>query len=726
MKKTNRFTFGVITTQIADIEQSQILKAIIEKAKSLNINIVVISNIYNPELPDSKLNCENDIYDIILSEIFDAFILISESFVNEELRKKIKNNLILRSNTPTIAIGTPLPEFILKNVKYINTDDEADIYEITNHLIDVHGFTDIDFLTGHKKIKASTVRINGYRRALEDHGLEFDQEKVHYGDFWMPSGEALAQKYINGDLPFPQAVVCANDYMAYGMLDYFSANDVDIPEKITIIGYEYIRERHFHVPVLTSYQRNRKSIGYSAVELLIGRIESGEYSEFKSPVGNIITGNSCGCGISTKQFNLELESARLKQIYNFLNLFSQFEHSLTECRNLKEYISTCQNYKYLIRNVDEISFCLRDNWNYTQAGENEMTYYGICPEREPFHFHKDNISNLFGENNAAYYFQPIFFSNRTLGYFILRYNTPDTPDYIFRNWLKSASNGLELLRIKNDVQYLTLCQNLSQTHDTLTGLYNINGIKKYYYTVPLTSDIQNTNDMYCVTLRIGLFDTFAEIDSKSKIDSILDISKWIKKLCISDGCVGRISDDTFVCLVKMKNGSAQLIRELSEAIVTQCHQYIKNYGMNSFVICCFPHQKNISFDEQLKKCTAELEKQQQSIYQQRMIPHFRKLLRIRNYIYLNPSENFNFENNQNLCEYSAGYLRVVYKKCFGISFHQDFIVSRIRLAVFLLYTSDCKLNDISRSCGYTDEKYFYRQFRKITGFTPYRYRELFE
>lgn len=74
----NEKILGVIVTQPADMEQREILTGIMEQAKKYSIDVAVISNIYNPNETNDELNCENEIYDLILSNEFDGFILISE------------------------------------------------------------------------------------------------------------------------------------------------------------------------------------------------------------------------------------------------------------------------------------------------------------------------------------------------------------------------------------------------------------------------------------------------------------------------------------------------------------------------------------------------------------------------------------------------------------------------------------------------------------------------
>ena len=67
-----RLTFGVVAAQASDIEQRRIMEGIIEQAKALNIDTVVISNIYNPDKSVYTLDCrkENNIYELLNSSGF--------------------------------------------------------------------------------------------------------------------------------------------------------------------------------------------------------------------------------------------------------------------------------------------------------------------------------------------------------------------------------------------------------------------------------------------------------------------------------------------------------------------------------------------------------------------------------------------------------------------------------------------------------------------------------
>lgn len=150
---------------------------------------------------------------------------------------------------------------------------------------------------------------------------------------------------------------------------------------------------------------------------------------------------------------------------------------------------------------------------------------------------------------------------------------------------------------------------------------------------------------------------------------------------------------------------------------------MKIYGMDSFV-CCTSECGDNTYSQLTEIFNDEFEKQIKLISARRRDKHYKELLKIRNYIYMNPSETFDTEEIRSYYSGSPGHFRSVYKKCFGISFHQDCILSRIARAKYCLSVTPMNISKIAENCGYTDDKYFMRQFLSETGFTANQYRNI--
>lgn len=720
MSKSNRYIIGVIASQLSDIEQSELLSGMLRQAQERNIDLLFLSNIYNPNDPANTIERENDIYDLILSDAFDGLILFSETILNTTQQKLIVEHLSHMAHVPLIALGTPQPGFVLEHFQFLNTSDALDFERITDHLIEKHGFTNMEMLTGFDFIEASHQRVAGYRASLERHGLPYDPDKVHFGDFWMNSGAVLAESYIKKDRPFPQAVLCGNDYMAYGMLDTLAKNGISVPDRITITGYEYIQERIYHYPILTTYQRNRAQLGAEAIRLMQQQLNGHPGTDFTPPPGRLIPGDSCQCGLDPAQLLAEQERISLKRTDDFLNLFGQLELELTECRTIPDLLQVCRKYRYMLRHAEEVYLCLYEDWYNDRAVSETVTCYSLLAHEEPFTIQKHDLERFCSGSAAAYSFSPLFFLQRSLGYAVMKFHTPEANTPLYRHWLKAVSNGLEFLRLKNDIQYLTQCCNLSESVDNMTDMYSKRGFHSAFDAAIETFDARK---VHLVVLRVCLFDeSYATEGSGQKIQALLAASDAVKCFCAGSRLYGRVEENTFACVVRADTADSRLLADLLGAILLRAVGYTRCYGTDSFVCTAQLCTPNSTYQTEMPKALQELDQLTRISAARRTCSHYREMLALRNQFYLSPEVFFETDSTGLPCSYSSGHLRTIYKACFGVNPHQDCITGRILLAWYLLFTTQDSIQQIAQQCGYRDSKYFLRQFRLHTGMTPVEYR----
>ena len=341
-----------------------------------------------------------------------------------------------------------------------------------------------------------------------------------------------------------------------------------------------------------------------------------------------------------------------------------------------------------------------------------------------FNLTKNRLTDIIAnsENPAAYYFNPVIFDNRIFGYVILKYDNPDSYDINFKHWIKSLSIGLEFLRLKLDINYLLECQSVSQSQDTMTALKNDVGMKKAF-DESIYIHAENKN-LFFIMIKCCLFhDDFDDIGKKNRISSILEIADALKHFAsIINGVCGRINDNTFTCILNPDDISAEQIEDYLMSFITHCKTYLSFYGINSFLYSILPFNENDSYTNLKQKCFENIDIQTKTVFELYRIEHYSKMLEIRNEFYLNPDKEFLTSEFCQKYSFSPSYLRVVYKKFFGISFIQDCIASRVYRAKYLLLTTELKIKEIANNCGYHDTKYFLRQFQNCTGVTPNQYR----
>ena len=720
MKK--RKIFGVMAAEASSIEQRQILDGIITAAQTQNIDIAVFTNIFNLFETDINFSAENRVYELALSPELDGLILIAESFLNTKLKEDVLSLLRQRNDIPLVVISMYAPEFDFPNGVFVNSSDAADIADIVSHMTEVHGYRNIDILTGFEGNPAAEDRVEGFRTALKAHGIEFDPARVHYGDFWMSSGEELAKKYIRKELPLPEAVICTNDYMAFGLLDELARSDIRVPEDLAVAGYENVQERIYHTPTLATYQRNRFALGEQAVQILLK-----PQTKCVQPKGEWVTGVSCGCHVSQMNITEELEKIRTQRAFRVWSSTSNMEMKLTTCETLEEFITEMSAHLFVVRYACDILLCLYEKWHTgEQCGINErMAFRSIASWRqdEPTRYcYPFQLSGLMCGDPCAYYFTPVFFRDRLLGFSVLRYDHPDCFDITYRDWVKGVSNGLEFLRMKNDIQYLMRCQSLSEDYDSVTGLIRRKALLREISAV--IARAEQKDSLFLMVLRGNQL--AAEFHLQNENEKIR-MSKAIT------GCLQAIEEQgrSFSALLEGNTFLFAGVGQYSDESRQQLVDLLRIYLLYSSE--CFTETAPDSFQIttawyplnriQPDKCIDEVcEKAMQEPVQQYTADDL-QMLKLRIRLYHSLSEQPTAEECcRQLC-FSEGYFRARYKKLFGISYHQDCIQARISYAKYLLLTTSLSVSAIAAQCGYHEDNYFLRQFQRETGTTPNKYRK---
>ena len=162
--------------------------------------------------------------------------------------------------------GTPYPS--------VRIDNAAAAKTVTDYLIS-QGHKRIGIITGLLDNRHTIDRLSGFRKSLEEAGLEFDQSLVIEGEFTMTSGQVAANQVLMMDEK-PTALFCLNDDMAIAVMQTLKANGVRVPEDISIAGFDNIEYSKYTDPPLTTIEQPAQEMGRMAAKQLITLLEQGE------------------------------------------------------------------------------------------------------------------------------------------------------------------------------------------------------------------------------------------------------------------------------------------------------------------------------------------------------------------------------------------------------------------------------------------------------------------
>jgi DNA-binding LacI/PurR family transcriptional regulator len=171
-------------------------------------------------------------------------------------------------NFPVVFVGARSHE---KEICSVSLDDEKVAYEATSHLISL-GHTDIALVTGPMEEDCSQDRTAGYRRALHEAGVPFDESKVIEGDWSASSGQSALLSFVEQG-HIPTAVFAQNDRMAMGVLRAARDVNLKVPSQLAVIGVDDMPLSSYFDPPLTTMRQDMPRIGQEATRMLLDIIQ---------------------------------------------------------------------------------------------------------------------------------------------------------------------------------------------------------------------------------------------------------------------------------------------------------------------------------------------------------------------------------------------------------------------------------------------------------------------
>lgn len=156
-------------------------------------------------------------------------------------------------------------------INQVDNDNRLAAYELTKHIIGI-GRKRIAMIVGDIELIVSKKRVEGYRKALSEANIEFDENLLFSGSFDEKTGYDYA-KQISNLKPLPDGLIVADDLVAFGAVKAFENLGIDIPEDIAVASFNNsVLAKHSNIP-LTSVDINAIELGREAMNLLVDAIE---------------------------------------------------------------------------------------------------------------------------------------------------------------------------------------------------------------------------------------------------------------------------------------------------------------------------------------------------------------------------------------------------------------------------------------------------------------------
>ncbi len=251
---------GVMVPQTDEFFFSSMIRGIEEVTKQNGYNIIILQS--NDRYEDEVQNL-----DIMLQTKVDG-ILASHAMETQNFDHYQR---ILDQDVPLMLVDR-FNESI--NTEVVAIDDFKGAYQAVDHLVE-QGCQRIAHIAGKKHVHIYRERVRGYKQALADHNLPFDEQMVFESNLKLDEGRALAQKLLAAD-PRPDGIFAASDRIAMGILQELKKNGISVPSDVAVVGFSDEDFCSFVTPTITSINQHSRKMGQTAAKLLLEQLMNGD------------------------------------------------------------------------------------------------------------------------------------------------------------------------------------------------------------------------------------------------------------------------------------------------------------------------------------------------------------------------------------------------------------------------------------------------------------------
>ena len=484
MAYQERKRIAVLMGQPEEYAHERFLKGFLEEAFKLDYDVCVFAMFIKYQNTPARSIGESSIFKIVNYEKFDCIVVMADTIQTKGVAERIEKELHEGYSGKVLFVDQESEFF-----PSIHIDNYEPEKAVITHLIEKHGYRDIAFLTGKSWHPHSRIRLQAYRDALTEHGIEVRDDRIFYGDFWYTSGESLADTLASQGGKLPEAIAFANDCMALGFAKGITSNGYRIPEDIAIAGFDSNEEgKHAPVP-LTSVPMSSVQLGHNAM-LMADALIKGEEPRKVSMPPEMFIGGTCGCGCDSavpvyyKRNAWDTEQS----LATMFSPFNHMEDDMISQTTFTGLISTIFGCMHLIRGFDSFSLCLNPTLGeYGDEFENKIMQAIKCESEDKkndrfttdIYFSRERmLPELYDRRAkpAVFYFMPLYYDESVFGYSVVRFDGRAegiSPGY--RAWLRSVCRGIESYRRSDAIIGSSKIAKQGIFTDTLTGLPNYKG-----------------------------------------------------------------------------------------------------------------------------------------------------------------------------------------------------------------------------------------------------------
>lgn len=250
----------MIAVMIGDISNAfyhPIVRAVQDYARSRDYDVLISNG-------DHLYENEARFLQTVLRRPVDGVIMAPHRLTADDLDRFMR-----RSHIPVVSLGAQTKHPM---IDVVGGTSEPATYEAIRWLIQEKGHHRIGFIGVVDDMPPGPARLRGYERAMTDAGLEIEPGFVQKVEFTTEGGRRAMAAFLQQENP-PSAVFACNSLMAIGAIQVAQEQGYNVPDDVSVMGFDDIPENVIVHPKLTIIARDLQTIGRQVVEILFERID---------------------------------------------------------------------------------------------------------------------------------------------------------------------------------------------------------------------------------------------------------------------------------------------------------------------------------------------------------------------------------------------------------------------------------------------------------------------
>lgn len=488
-----RKTLGVFMNK-ADVNfQTKVQKIVRQCARRMDYDVYFFFTVGYRESTNFYDGQEKAIFTFAPVEKLDGIFVVPDTYDMHGFRESLLEMLDTRAQCPIVFLRN-------YSAKYdsLYTNEDVALRYLMKHLLEEHGFRRICFLAGYKDHAGSNARLACYLDEMEKHGVELPSNAIYHGSMWSRGIDKAYEHFFSDPENWPEAVVCANDYMAHALIEQLHIHGYRVPQDVVITGFDDIDTSKHSAPSLTTVGQDYPSMITEAMEMLHQRIRAKEQgAEPSRPRGVGIPGKlaireSCGCAACPDAAQLVHEVQRLEQINRMMDSreFSQtyFAIELNSADSYAAMHDTIFRKLEDIPNVRDFYLCLfHDGEGFAEQITPQVQLVSAIRDRTDARmpmtiFDREDLLPPLAErpDEPQFFFVHLLHQRHsTFGYTMMQFKDNEVPSMFYLHWNIIVSIALRNLDYQGKLKNLYEERRRSSIMDSLTGLYNRRGVNEH-------------------------------------------------------------------------------------------------------------------------------------------------------------------------------------------------------------------------------------------------------